>query len=101
MDTGMIVDRRAMVCAYFSALTVQIVCCIDIEMVNTKPVSIKSGEDHLSRERSGFQQKCLRMLELARGIEPPTCGLQNPTEANLPSQQTPDKIGESLDGSQY
>jgi len=41
------------------------------------------------------------VMELARGIEPPTCGLQNPNEANLPTQQTPDKIGESLDGSQY
>ena len=38
--------------------------------------------------------------EVARGIEPPTCGLQNPSEANLPTQQAPDKIGKSLDGSQ-
>jgi hypothetical protein len=34
------------VCADFSAPTVQIHCCVEMEMVNTKTVSIKSGEDH-------------------------------------------------------
>ena len=48
MDTGMIIDRGAIVCADCSAPTVQILCGIEIEMVNTKPVSIKSGEDQKS-----------------------------------------------------
>ena len=46
MDTMTIVDPGAIVCADFSAPTVQIHCCVEMEMVNTKTVSIKSGEDH-------------------------------------------------------
>jgi hypothetical protein len=39
------------------------------------------------------------VLELARGIEPPTCGLQKPIEAIFSDQESPDKIDESLEGS--
>jgi hypothetical protein len=38
-------------------------------------------------------------MELARGIEPPTCGLQKPTEPTLPDRESTDKIDETLDGS--
>ena len=38
-------------------------------------------------------------LELARGIEPPTCGLQKPSEPKMADQEPPDNTGESLDGS--
>jgi hypothetical protein len=38
-------------------------------------------------------------MELARGIEPPTCGLQKPTESILPDRECLDKMDETLDGS--
>ncbi len=38
-------------------------------------------------------------LELARGIEPPTYGLQKPIESISPYRESPDKIDETLDGS--
>jgi hypothetical protein len=41
----------------------------------------------------------LERLELARGIEPPTCGLQKPTEAIPSDEENPGNIDESLDGS--
>jgi hypothetical protein len=38
-------------------------------------------------------------VELARGIEPPTCGLQKPNEAIPSDKKNLDKVDESLDGS--
>jgi hypothetical protein len=38
-------------------------------------------------------------MELARGIEPSTCGLQKPNEAIPSDQESPDKTDESLEGS--
>jgi hypothetical protein len=38
--------------------------------------------------------------ELARGIEAPACGLQKATWPAPPDQETPDRTGESLDGSE-
>jgi len=38
-------------------------------------------------------------MELARGIEPPTCGLQKPSEAISSDRESPDKIDEPIDGS--
>jgi len=38
-------------------------------------------------------------MELARGIEPPTCGLQKPTEPISSDRENLDKMDESLDGS--
>jgi len=38
-------------------------------------------------------------MELARGIEPPTGGLQKPTEPTSPVRESLDKMDESLDGS--
>jgi hypothetical protein len=38
-------------------------------------------------------------MELARGIEPPTCGLQKPTDSISAYIEDPDKVDESLDGS--
>jgi len=65
---------------------------------------IERIEIHIDRHIIGDDTELVGIAEeaaeLARGIEPPTCGLQNPSEANLPTQQAPDKIGESLDGSQ-
>jgi len=52
MDAMTIVDPGASVCVDFSAPTVQIVRCVEMEMVSTKSVSTKSGEDH-SREQGG------------------------------------------------
>jgi hypothetical protein len=37
-------------------------------------------------------------LELARGIEPPTCVLQKPTDAVSSDQESADNSDESLDG---
>ena len=45
------------------------------------------------------RQPCRTGMELARGIEPPTCGLQKPTESTLPDRESIDKIGETVDGS--
>jgi hypothetical protein len=49
----MIVDRGAILCAGFSAPTVQSVCCVEMDMVNTKTVSIKMGEDHFAQTLAG------------------------------------------------
>jgi hypothetical protein len=38
-------------------------------------------------------------MELARGIEPPTCGLQKPTEPISADIEGADKVDESLDRS--
>jgi hypothetical protein len=38
-------------------------------------------------------------VELARGIEPPTCGLQKPTESMSAYKEDPDNVDESLEGS--
>jgi hypothetical protein len=38
-------------------------------------------------------------MELARGIEPPTCGLQKPNEPFSADIEGPDKVDESLEGS--
>jgi hypothetical protein len=38
-------------------------------------------------------------MELARGIELPTCGLRKPTEAISSDHESLDKIDETLDGS--
>jgi hypothetical protein len=38
-------------------------------------------------------------MELVRGIEPPTCGLQNPNDAISSDEESPGKIDESPDGS--
>ena len=44
-----IVDPGPSVCVDFSASTVHIVCSVEMEMVNTKTVSIKSGEDQFEK----------------------------------------------------
>jgi hypothetical protein len=38
-------------------------------------------------------------VELARGIEPPTCGLQKPIEPISADIEGSDKVDESLEGS--
>jgi hypothetical protein len=38
-------------------------------------------------------------MELARGIEPPTCGLQKLTESFSLDRESLDKIDKTLDGS--
>jgi hypothetical protein len=39
-------------------------------------------------------------VELARGIEPPTCGLQKPTEAVSSNEESTDRIDKNIDGSE-
>ena len=51
-----IVDRGPSVCVDFSAPTAQIVCGVELEMVNTKTVSIKSGEDHRTLAGVGWNE---------------------------------------------
>jgi len=46
-----------------------------------------------------MQRKCLKKLELARGIEPPTCGLQNRKQQNPLPAETPPKHDDSDDSS--
>ncbi len=46
-----------------------------------------------------MRYKCLKKLELARGIEPPTCGLQNRKQQNSLPHETPLKYDDSDDRS--
>ena len=55
------------------------------------------GESSSSVSRKEVQLSA-EVMELARGIEPPTCGLQKPTEAIPSDQESSDKSDESLDG---
>ena len=62
-----------------------------------RTILIRRVED--VEEKTELVRKSAGNLALARGIDPPTRGLQNPTETISPDQQSAGKTGKSLDGS--
>ena len=54
---------------------------------------------YLSKTPTRRSVQLVECMGLTRGIEPPTCGLQKPTDEVSPAQETSDKTGKSLDGS--
>jgi len=62
-----------------------------------RTILIRRVED--VEEKTELVGKSAGNLALARGIDPPTRGLQNPTETISPDQQSAGKTGKSLDGS--
>ena len=70
--------------------------CLPAPAEGASPLACSPRRGHIPFETPRLE---VQLYGAGRGIEPPTCGLQKPTEAISSDQESPDKIDERLDGS--